>query len=668
MHQTWKRATHVFRLTVAIMMLTELFMSWSPLHAEDLQIRARTVLGEQVNVAPDGENQIHVICFLGAECPMARIYAPRLARLADEFRDRRVQFVGINSNRQDEYGDIRRFVDKLKIRFPFVQDKGNVIADHYGATRTPEVFVLDNQLQVRYHGRIDDQYEPGINRARAKREDLKIAIEEILSGSAVSVPETTAPGCIIGRVQRRTGAQIVDNDVTYTKHVVPVLQRHCLECHRSGEIGPFAMESYAEVAGWADTMMETIDNGRMPPWHASPEYGDFANARHMPDADKRVLRDWIAGGLKEGEASDLPPTRRFAADWQLPREPDQVIRMRDRPFEVPADGVVEYQYFVADPGFTEDKWIRAAQVVPGERSVVHHAIVFVRPPDGAEFRGVGWLSAYVPGQRTVELPPGCARFVPAGSKFVFQMHYTPNGESASDVTQIGLMFEEDDRVTHEAITLIGINQELEIPPNSASYEVEAEVPWLPEHAQLLAIAPHMHYRGKSFRLFASEDDSQVLLDVPRYDFNWQHSYVLTEPVPLRNLETLRFRVAFDNSGDNPFNPDPSRWVTWGDQTWEEMAVAFFEIAEPRVKPVDAARSDKVDKDDGAISQERIDAYVARALEKLDANRDGRILKNEVPTVVRHFSFERFDLNGDGAATKDELRKIARRIYSPRSAD
>lgn len=637
-----------------------------------LGFSARTVSGEKFQLTPAAtesvEPQLTVVSFLGTECPMARIYGPRLSQMAEDFRTKSVRFVAIDSNRQDSFGDLQQFVKDFGIGFPVIHDPRSEIANLFEATRTPEVFLLNSKLEVLYHGRIDDQYEPGINRSAPKRQDLRIAIAEALAGKPVTVPQTTALGCFIGKVSKTDATPIVQNNITYTRHVVPVLQKHCVECHREGEIGPFAMDSYGSVAGWAETMLETIDNGRMPPWHADPTHGDFMNARHMPAQDRQVIRDWIAGGLKEGDASDLPEPIQWTNDWQLEREPDQVVVMRDRPFSVPAEGVVEYQYFVADPGFEEDKWIRGAQVVPGNRSVVHHAIVFVRPPDGARMRGVGWLGAYVPGQRLVPLRPGRARRVPAGSKLVFQMHYTPNGRVQEDLTQVGLLFAKEEDVTDEVLTVIGINQEFEIPPGASRHPVHAQVYGLPARGELLAATPHMHYRGKSFQLFASKDDSQVMLNVPNYDFNWQHTYVLQEPVPLQNLTTLRFEAVFDNSSGNPFNPNPAEWVTWGDQTWEEMAVAFFEVSEPRDQRSLTNPPKKTELAEAAAAHQqaqaqKIDAYVQRALAALDTDQDGIITEDETAIIVRRFgNFDRFDKNGDGIISELELRKSAEEIY------
>jgi hypothetical protein len=308
------------------------------------------------------------------------------------------------------------------------------------------VFVLDRELAVRYRGRIDDQYAPGVARPQPTREDLRVALEELLSNQPVSQASAEPVGCLIGRVKpARTASK-----VTFCKEVARILQRHCVECHRLGEIGPFPLTDYDEVVGWADTMLEVLEQGRMPPWHARGDHAEFVNAREMPVADLETLREWVAAGTPFGDSTDLPPPASFADGWRLPREPDRVLRMRSRPYVVAASGTIEYQYFVVDPRLDEDKWVVASQINPGNRAVVHHCIVFIRPPDGTPFRGVGWLTGCVPGQRRVTLPPGRARRIPAGSKLVFQMHYTPTGTEQEDLTEMGLVFAKDEEVRNGA--------------------------------------------------------------------------------------------------------------------------------------------------------------------------------------------------------------------------
>ena len=344
------------------------------LRADDQYSLEMTAVDGSVVTIAKGNQPAAAVCFLGTECPLARLYAPRLSQLFSDFSKQRVQIIGVISNRQDTVAEIRDYVDQYNVTFPVIHDKDNRIADRFGASRTPEVFLLDSDLQLRYHGRIDDQYEPGVSRKAPERHDLRIAVQQVLAGQDVSIAETRSVGCIIGRLNRPLGTKLVNNDVTFSNQVSRVIRKHCLECHRAGEIAPFSMEKYDDVVGWADTMLETIDDGRMPPWNADPDVGHFANARTMSLEDRQVLRDWIAGGLKQGDPEDLPPPASFVSGWQLPREPDVVLPMSSRPFIVPADGTVEYQYFVVDPGFEEDQWVTGAQIIPGEASVVHHAI------------------------------------------------------------------------------------------------------------------------------------------------------------------------------------------------------------------------------------------------------------------------------------------------------
>lgn len=617
--------------------------------------------GEPFVLASATAPKLTVVCFLGTECPMARLYGPRLSKMAERFADDGVQFVGINSNRQDSMTDIREYVKTYNVEFPMLRDVGNKVADRFQATRTPEVFVLDQSLKVVYHGRIDDQYAPGVSRIKPDRLDLQQAITEYLAGKPVTVARTDAPGCLIGRVRDQESR--VDNGITFAEHVAPMLHRHCIECHREGEIGPFSMESYDEVAGWADTMLETIDDGRMPPWHADPNHGKFQNARDMPEEDRQILRDWIAGGLPEGDLSQVPELPEIVSGWQMAKEPDMVLKMRNRPYTVAAEGTVEYQYFVVDPKFTEDKWILDARTIPGNRAVVHHIIVYIRPPELSQFSGVGWLTSYVPGARPVKLPKGRARLIPAGSKLVFQMHYTPNGEEQDDLSQLGLIFADESEITHEVYTIAGVDQQFEIPPGEANYQVHSSVNRLPNDSELLGIAPHMHFRGKSFKLWDGDgEDANILLNVPAYDFNWQHVYQLEKPLPLNDVERLRFLVTFDNSDANPFNPDSSKWVAWGDQSWEEMAIGFFDVAVPRgVKGSRDTRVKTVDANE-PTREEKIEAYVAQFFKKLDKNGDGQVARSETPIIVRRRSFSRFDANADGYATRAEIVSFAENLY------
>ena len=398
----------------------------------------------------------------------------------------------------------------------------------------------------------------------------------------------------------------------------------------------------------------------MPPWHANPKFGSFENERHMPESDRQLLRDWVAAGAPFGNKEEAPKPLTFVEGWNLASEPDLVLEMSNKPFVIPADGTVEYQYFVVDPKLEKDTWVIGAEVIPGNRSVVHHSIVFIRPPDGTRFRGIGWLTAYVPGQRAVMFPPGHARLIPAKSKLVFQQHYTPVGTEQEDITKIGMIFGEEKQITHDVYTLVGIDQEFEIPPQAANHTVQSRVSNLPKNASLLAISPHMHLRGKSFRASAKHGaKTSILLDVPRYDFNWQHVYRLREPVALDQVDKLEFTVVFDNSSSNPTNPNPNEHVTWGDQTWEEMAVAFFEVAVPRV--LDESSIDEYVSEIATSKNDsgRVKKFVGKFFKKFDKNGDGVVKRRETPRSMQAFGFWQFDNDGDGELTKKEIESAAR---------
>ncbi len=521
-----------------------------------------------------------VVAFLGTECPLATLYAPRLVQLADRFADRGVAFIGINSNQQDSLSELAQYAKVHEIKFPLLKDVGNVVADSFGAQRTPEVFLLDHNRVVRYRGRIDDQYLVGRQRKQPTREDLAQALEDMLAGRAVAQAQTEAPGCRIGRVHQPTA----DAPITYTKHVAPLLNRHCVECHRGGEIAPFALTNYADAAAWAETIVEVVEDNRMPPWHASPEYGHFSNDRRLSDDEKTLLAAWVRAGTPQGDVKDLPAPPQFADGWRLPRV-DQEIYMSDTAFEVPAEGTVNYKYYVVDPGFKEDKWVQGAQCRPGNRGVVHHIILFFRPPRGGNRSDDdierGFLTATAPGAHPLLLEDRMAKLVPAGSKFVFQMHYTPNGSPQKDRSSVGLMFAEAGTVRKTVNTMAVETHMIFIPPKVSDYQLETSHTFRRD-ALVLSLFPHMHVRGKSFRYEAQYPDGtkEILLDVPCYDFAWQQTYALAEPKLLPKGTKLRCIAHYDNSPENVANPNPNRIVHWGEQTWDEMLMGFLDFTEP----------------------------------------------------------------------------------------
>lgn len=602
----------------------------------------------------DYDAPVLVVTFLGTECPLAKLYVKRLADLASEYPASRVAFVGIDSNQQDSLTELAAFKHRFEAPFPLLKDDRAQTADQFGATRTPEVFVLDRNRAVRYQGRIDDQYSVGIVRDAPSQSFLKEAIDALLAGKEVLEPQVAAVGCLIGRPRE------VDpnSQVTYSNQISRLFQKHCVECHREGEIAPFALTDYEEAVGWAETVAEVVKDQRMPPWHANPEFGHFADERLLTDEEKQLIYDWVEAGAPEGDPSQVPEPRQFVEGWRLPKEPDVVLPMRKSgPFKVPAEGVIEYQYFAVDPGFTEDTWIQAADIVPGCRSVVHHVILFVSPPQEDSKRGLGWLSAYVPGQGSMQLPEGQARLIPAGSKLIFQMHYTPTGVVEEDLTKVGLVFADPETVKEEVVTLYSINSKFEIPPHAADYQVNSSLNWFPEKARLLGVGPHMHTRGTSFRITGIEPtgEEKVLLDVPNYDFNWQNNFRFVEPITIPPGYRVECEARYDNSKNNLTNPDPTVAVRWGDQTFQEMMIAFFEVAVPRDYPWRSAREANTLTDDQRKTARQVaDQLFAR----FDRNSDDELSRKELPDAFAIFAFRRYDRNGDRVIRPEEAYQAA----------
>ena len=453
--------------------------------------------GKSHSLADFKDKKVVVLAFLGTECPLARQYGERLAELSKKFADKGVQFLGVNSNRQDAITEIASYARIYHIEFPILKDLNNKLADQIGAARTPEIFLLDQDRVVRYHGRIDNQYGIGYVKKTVSEPYLQAAIEELLAGKPVTQAETGVVGCFIGRVR----AADASAKVTYSNQVSRILNKHCVSCHREGEVAPFAMTKYDEVSGWADAIAEVVQQRRMPPWLADPKYGHFANDRSMPEDEKQILYQWAAAGAPQGDPKELPEPPKFVDGWQLPKDPDAIFYMRKREYSVPATGVVDYQYFTVDPGFKEDKWIRAIEARPGNRAVVHHIIVFASPKGASRDEGRRqFLVGYAPGAMPLLLPQGFAKILPAGYELLFQMHYTPNGKPGKDRSRVGIVFADPKEVTHLVRTVQAINTGFEIPAGADNYKVEATSFPYNFDADLVQLFPHMHFRGKSVRL------------------------------------------------------------------------------------------------------------------------------------------------------------------------
>jgi len=590
---------------------------------------------------------ILVVAFLGAECPLAKLYGPRLQQVADSYAAKGVRVIAVDANRQDSLAEMAAYARDCQLQLPFVKDLNNVLADRLGAERTPEVFVLDGERAVRYRGRIDDQHAiGGKSRPSPTQSEMRAAIDDLLAGRSVEVPVTQAVGCLIGRVRTPSASATV----TYCKDVAPLLQDRCVECHRPGEIGPFSLTDYSEVSGWAPMIAEVTSQRRMPPWHADPHVGKFANENRLSDEQIQLIRNWVDAGAPEGNPADLPPPRSFTTGWQLNREPDKVVAMSTKPFHVPAEGEVRYQYFLVDPELKDDVWMTAAEIVPGNRAVVHHVLVFAANAGKIVDDDRQMVCAYVPGLRVTPLPQGMAKHISAGMKFVFQVHYTPNGTPQDDLTKIGLYFADPKDVTHSVQTVSARSRFFRIEPEKDNQQFTTPPLTAPTDLLLLSMSPHMHLRGKSFRYEATwpNGEKETLLDVPNYDFNWQTMYRLAEPRAIPKGTKLQAFASYDNSSNNLANPNPKATVTWGDQSWEEMLIGYADVAFPR----DSLDSGNLARE---LRRRSVPDLATRLFKLLDRNGDGQLEKTELDDRWRG-RFDAVDANQDGFLTKEELER------------
>ncbi len=388
-------------------------------------------------------------------------------------------------------------------------------------------------------------------------------------------------------------------EITFSKDVAPIIQKNCQACHRPGEVAPMSFMSYKEVRPWARSIREKILSREMPPWFADPQHGEFSNDCRLSKKDIDTIVAWIEGGAKEGNPKDMPPNPQYTEGWQIGK-PDVVLPMTVD-FNIPAEGTIPYKYFAVPTNFTEDRYVQMAEIRQGDRAHVHHVIVSVRYPSSGPLPEAGEISpaarrpaqssngqqrsvedsdgrlvGWAPGEAPLVLRDGQAKLIRKGSVLVFQVHYTTNGEPGKDRTSVGLIFSKTP-VAKRVITAAAVARNLVIPPGDPNYESTASFTFQ-EDSHIDSLHPHMHLRGKDFKytLVYPDGKSKVLLSVPRFDFAWQLTYVLKEEIAAPRGSRLEVVAHHDNSPKNKFNPDPTKEVRWGDQTWDEMMIGYFD--------------------------------------------------------------------------------------------
>ncbi len=552
-----------------------------------------------------------VIVFVGNECPVGKLYGPRLVELNHAYKEKGVVFLAVNSNAHETAANVAEHTRATGMDFAVLKDPGNRVADQLLVEQTCEAIVLDGQARLCYRGAIDDQYGPTTRKDAPSANYLRDALDAILAGRPVVVSATPVAGspidrlevnpvptgkgkvprirpaapAIVAALEEIEGKEPVEvGPVTYATDVAPILQNRCQSCHRPGQVAPFPLLSYDDARGHAAMIAEVVEDRRMPPWHADPRYGHFRNDRHLNSRERATLLGWVEQGTPLGNPKALSPPPTLPEGWKI-GSPDIVFEL-PKAQTVAAQGTLPYVYARVPTHFNEDMWVQAAEVQPGDREVVHHILVFVDDHGGKRRVGIGGqLCAYVPGDVPTALPPGYAKKIPAGSELIFQIHYTPVGVLRTDRSRVGLIFAKEP-VEHLVYTHGIAQRRFVIPPGAANHPVASSFTF-PRDAHLLDLMPHMHLRGKSFEYKATYPDgsSEVLLSVPAFDFGWQSSYRLATPKAMPKGTRIDCMAYFDNSAGNPSNPDPQRAVIWGDQTFEEMMIGYIDyVADEPVTP------------------------------------------------------------------------------------
>ncbi len=568
------------------------------------------IAGKSYTAAFTAEHPATVFVFLSTQCPVSNLYGSRLNALAKTLAAKNVPLIGVFSDRQESLQEVKRSAATHGLKFAVVKDERNVIADRLHATLTPQAIVLDAHNVIRYTGRIDDNSVA----TRVTSNDLAEAIKTVLAGSQVAHPVLNSVGCAIRRATPAPAATKAGVP-TYASDIAPILRTRCEGCHHEGEVAPFSLTNYAQASAWAADLKKYTQNRQMPPWKAEAGYGEFTDThnRVLSQAEIDLIARWADGGAPQGRPEAAPAPNRFSKGWRL-GTPDLVLQP-EKEFHLGADGEDVYRNFVVKTNFNEDRYVSGVEVRAGNASVVHHVIAYIdglptrsgyasdklegREHDGQPgftsfggpgFNPTGMLAGWAPGNDPYLLPTGVANLVPKGSRIVIQVHYHKDGKPETDLTKIGIHFCKStvDKIVAGGVS---INFAFQIPPGAERYEAKGL--WVtninsgrPDFTQqtltsdqhILAVTPHMHLLGKEMRVWATLPDGteKPLVWIKDWDFNWQMTYFLKEPIAAPKGTKINMVAYYDNSAKNTKNPNRLHPTTvgWGESTTDEMCIAF----------------------------------------------------------------------------------------------
>jgi peroxiredoxin len=574
-----------------------------------------------------------IVVFLSFECPVSKSYSEPLVQMAKAYPD--VAFIGVSSNEDETAAQLARYAQEFKITFPVLKDNRHAAADAFQAAMTPEAFLLDKDRVLRYRGRIDNLYAARLRKNNlTTRQDLRQALDELLASKAIGEPATLVVGCPIPRSKQVASANA---PITYHKDVLPILQNNCQICHRPGEVGPFSLMTYKQAVNWATEIKDFTQSRKMPPW--KPVEGvAFHNERKLSDKDIATLAAWVDNGTPEGSPKDAPPPKQFPDSWYLGK-PDLVLTAQED-FQLGATGGDLFRCFVLPTNLTEDKYVIASEIRPGNPRIVHHALTAIDTKgQGSKLEKVtreksdaatdadygpgypvqmgfgfapteGGLNGWAPGQLGRYLPEGTCYFVPKGSDIIMQVHYHRNGRVEKDRCSIGLYFAKKpvERRLQSLVysgtqgTLLGRRSPFfAIPAGAEHFKLQGTV-WVDQDCTIYNVLPHMHKLGKEIKVTMTPPDgpSQTLVAIRDWDYNWQETYSFKEPIKVKPGTRFDVESFYDNSAANPNNPNnPPKIVTYGQQTTDEMCFVFLGATSDkpgRIRPrFEAPKKDAAEK-------------------------------------------------------------------------
>lgn len=550
-------------------------------------------------------------------CPIVRNLAPALRELKAKYDSQGVRFLMLNSAVQDSVEAIAREKADFGFDVPILKDANQLVGEQLGVTRTAEFIVVDPKTwKIVYRGPLDDRLDYGTQKAKADHTWAADAIDAAIAGRPALAATKQTAGCLIDFPDRGKVARI-----SYAKEVAPILEQKCVACHSEGGIGPFAMTSYEMVKGFSPMIREVIRTDRMPPWNVDAHVGKFADDKSLTSAEIKTIVRWVEQGAPRGEGADpLAIRRHVAKDWPMGK-PDLIL---DIPaYTIPASGVVDYQRPVMVNPLVEGRWVKASAFRVNERQAVHHFLTGYLnevPADGKgnESRWGASMGGYAVGAEATLWPKNVGTYLPPGGAIGVQAHYTPFGKEVTDKSQLGLYFykpgEKPGLVMRNSVV---VDYTIVIPAGAARHKETAYLT-VPKEMLLYSAFPHAHYRGYASDLWLETPDGAKtrLLAMPRYDFNWQREYTFAQPIKVPAGSRLIANYWYDNSKQNPANPDAGRTVVWGDQSWEEM---FYTAI--RYRWLDETSTKLTDYD------QQMDR--SRMLGMFDDNLDGKIQKAEL---------------------------------------